>query len=306
MISKHIKIGLLSATASLSLLASQATFAHEGNHDDEVKSNLTLSEVKESIYMISGDGGNVGVLVGSKETFVIDDKYAQNAEEIHQLVKSVGGTTPKYLVNTHFHGDHTGGNAYFGEKGSLILAHHNVRERLAQGYEVKAFGMQVEPVSGAALPTLTYAQNVELHLDNESIQLIHYPNAHTDTDTLVYFEQANVVHMGDLMFNGFFPFIDTDNGGSLKGVIAAMEASLALLDNNSIVIPGHGPLAKKADIVNTKKTLETAYSRLKSLKENGISLDKALAKKPLADIEKDWGGVIFSADQWISIVWKNL
>jgi glyoxylase-like metal-dependent hydrolase (beta-lactamase superfamily II) len=267
---------------------------------------LKIQKLQDNIHVITGSGGNVAVFIGEEGTFVIDDKFAKNAEEIHSLIKSVGGEIPKFLVNTHFHGDHSGGNAYFGEKGSIIVAHHNVHKRLKEGYTVKAFKTVALPAKGAALPSLTYGESVDIYLNNETIKLHHLPKAHTDTDTIVYFNNANVMHLGDLMFNGFFPFIDTDNGGSLKGVITALETAKNWANSDTLIIPGHGPMASIEELDATIATLKTSYERLSKLKQEGLNLEQTIAKNPLSDIEKKWGGVLFNAEKWITIVWQNL
>jgi len=268
--------------------------------------DLAIAPVVENVFNISGSGGNVAVFIGEEATFLVDDKYAKNAKEIHQLVEAVGGAIPKYLVNTHFHGDHSGGNEYFGEKGTIVVGHHNVHKRLSEGYTLKQFMMVAPPVSGHHLPKITYAESVDIYVNSEKIKLIHMPDAHTDTDTVVHFTGSNVVHLGDLMFNGFFPFIDTTNGGSLKGVIRALTSSLELMDSETKIIPGHGPIASRKDVEGTISTLTTAYKRLKALKDKGLSLEQAIEQRPLADIEKSWGGVIFDAERWIGIVWVKL
>jgi glyoxylase-like metal-dependent hydrolase (beta-lactamase superfamily II) len=267
---------------------------------------LKITEIKNNFHVISGDGGNVAVFIGEDGTFLIDDNFGKHAKKIDELIKSVNGDTPKFLVNTHFHGDHTGGNAYFGEKGTIIVAHHNVRKRLQEGFKIKAFKVVALPVSGPALPKLTYAESVDIYLNDETIKLLHLPNAHTDTDTVVYFKNANIVHLGDLMFNGFFPFIDSDHKGSLKGVISALKTAKQFINEDTVIIPGHGPIASLKDLDATIETLTTAYERLNRLKASGLSMEQAIAKTPLADIEKRWGGVTFNAKTWISIVWQGL
>lgn len=268
---------------------------------------INISKVTDKVYMLSTvNSGNVGAYIGEEGTFIIDDKYAVDAPGILDALESAGGSSPEYLVNTHYHGDHSGGNEFFGERGTLIVAHENVRKRLSEGYELKAFNSVAEPSPEIALPKITYAQGAQIHLGGETAHLIHVPNAHTDTDTLVHFESSNVIHAGDTMFNGFFPFIDTEHGGTLPGMILALILISELADENTKIIPGHGPLASKADVLSTIETLSAAHKRLVTIKNGGASLSEAIARKPLADIEEDWGGVIFTADQWIGVVWDGL
>ena len=183
------------------------------------------------------------------------------------------------------------------------MAHHAVRERLINGSNISEFGMKAGPADKVALPTVTYSENMHLHINGETIRIIHVPNAHTDGDSFVVFEGANVVHAGDVFFNGFFPFIDGAHGGSVRGVIAGADAILALTDAESKIIPGHGPLGSREDLQRYRDMLSIAYERLLGLKNQGMSVEDAIAKAPLKDLEADWGGGIFTADKWIGIVY---
>ena len=170
--------------------------------------------------MIIGQGGNIGLLTGAEGSFLVDDQFAPLTEKIIEVVKSVGGDVPRFLINTHYHGDHTGGNENTGKAGTLIMAHHAVRERLVNGSYIGAFDMKSGPADKAALPTVTYSENMHVYINGETIRIIHVPSAHTDGDSFVVFEDANIVHAGDIFFNGFFPFIDRDNGGSVRGEVS--------------------------------------------------------------------------------------
>ncbi len=209
----------------------------------ENPAKIEATQVRGGIYMLTGQGGNIGLFNGKGGSIMIDDQFAPLTEKIIAAVKSVGGDVPQYLINTHFHGDHTGGNENLGTAGTLIMSHHGVRERLVNGSFIGAFGMKAAPASESALPTITYSENMRLHINNETVRIVHVPRAHTDGDSFVIFEDANVVHAGDLFFNGFFPFIDGANGGSVRGVIVGVDAILRSTDNESKIIPGHGPLA---------------------------------------------------------------
>jgi len=264
---------------------------------------VEAAKLTNNIYMITGKGGNIGLLTGPEGSFLIDDQFAPLTEQIIEVIKSVGGEVPRFLLNTHFHGDHTGGNENLGKQGTLIMSHHAVRERLVNGSHIAAFSMTSGPADESALPAVTYADNMHLHLNGEILKIVHAPSAHTDGDSFVVFEKANVVHAGDLFFNGFFPFIDAANGGSLRGVIAGTERILVLTDNASKIIPGHGPLASRADLQRYRDMLVTANERLLGLKNQGMSADDAVAAAPLKDLEAQWGGGIFSADKWIAVVY---
>lgn len=263
-------------------------------------------QLTDNIYMLTGPGGNITAFVGEEGTLMIDDKYEQDGPAIQAALESIGGEVPKYLVNTHFHGDHSGSNQHFGERGSVIVGHTLLHDYLSEGFEVGAFNAVSGPAHEHALPELTYSEEMEVHLNGEVTLLVYVPDAHTETDTVVYFTESNLISTGDIMFNGFFPFIDTSNGGSLAGVIDALTVVTELADEGTIIVPGHGPVADRDDVLDTIDTLQTAYDRLSDLKQDGNSLEQTIAAKPLADIEEDWGGVMFTADRWIEVVWDTL
>ena len=267
---------------------------------------VEASKVGENLYMLTGQGGNIGVMIGEDGTFMIDDQFAPLSEEILQTIEALGGEAPRFLINTHFHGDHTGGNNNFGRMHAVIVAHTNVRKRLAEGAYIKAFDMTLEPQPHDALPSVTYSQGVDFHLNGDTISVKHIPAAHTDGDSIIHFHNANVLHAGDTFFNGFFPFIDTDHGGTIVGVIAAVDHMLSLADDETKIIPGHGPLAAKPQLQSYRNMLALAQQRLAPLKAQGLSVDQAVAAQPLQDLDPQWGNAIFTADKWITIVWDGL
>jgi len=271
---------------------------------EEVK--IMTTPVTKQIYMITGKGGNIGLFIGEDGTFLIDDQFAPLTEKIVAAIKSVGGDFPKFLINTHYHGDHTGGNEKLGQGGTLIFSHDNVRDRLDTGSFIAAFNMKRKAVSREGLPVVTFSENISFHLNGDSIRAIHVPHAHTDGDSFIYFKRANVIHAGDIFFNGFYPFIDVTHGGSLKGMIKAVDSVLALADDNTKIIAGHGPLGDKAQLARYRQMLGTAYERLRKLKAEGKTAQAAAAAKPLADLEAAWGGGIFKSDRWIEIIYAGV
>jgi len=262
--------------------------------------------VTEQIYMITGKGGNIGLFIGADGTFLIDDQYAPLTEKIVAAIKSVGGDFPKFLINTHYHGDHTGGNENLGQGGTLIFSHDNVRERLSTGSFIEAFNTKQEAVPREGLPLVTFSEDINFHLNRDSIRATHVPHAHTDGDSFIYFEKANVIHAGDIFFNGFYPFIDVTHGGSLKGMIKAVDRVLALTNDDTKIIPGHGPLGDKAQLASYRQMLETAYERLSKLKAEGKTAQEASAARPLADLDKIWGDGLFKSDRWIEIIYSGV
>jgi len=285
------------------LITGVMSFAPAG-HSSEVE--IMAVPVAEQIYMITGEGGNIGLFIGEDGTFLIDDQFAPLTDRIVAAIKSVGGEFPKFLINTHYHGDHTGGNEYLGQGGTLIFSHDNVRERLSTGSFIAAFDMKREAISREGLPVVTFSEDISFHLNGDSLRAIHVPHAHTDGDSFIYFKKANVLHAGDIFFNGFYPFIDVTHGGSLKGTIKAVDKILSLADDNTKIIAGHGPLGDKAQLAGYRQMLSKAYERLRKLKAEGKTIQEAVAAKPLADLEKTWGDGIFNSDRWIEIIYSGV
>ncbi len=263
-------------------------------------------QVTEQIYMIQGDGGNIGLFIGEDGTFLIDDQFAPLTEKIVEAIKSVGGDYPKFLINTHYHGDHTGGNENLGQGGTLIFSHDNVRERLRTGSFIEAFNMKRAGVSREGLPVVTFSEDISFHLNGDTIRATHVPNAHTDGDSFIYFQGANVIHAGDFFFNGFYPFIDVNHGGSLKGMIKAVDTVLSLADDTTKIIAGHGPLGDKEQLTRYRQMLEIAYERLSKLKAEGKTAQEAVAAKPLADLDATWGNGLFKSDRWIELIYSGV
>ena len=262
--------------------------------------------VADQIYMLVGQGGNIGLFVGEDGTFLIDDQFAPLTDKILGAIKSVGGQHPKFLINTHYHGDHTGGNENLGKGGTLIVSHDNVRERLISGAYIGAFKMELSPVAKIGLPVITFSKNIKFHLNGDTVIVKHVPHAHTDGDSVIYFQAANVIHAGDLFFNGFYPFIDVNHGGSLKGMIKGVDRVLKVADDQTKIISGHGPLGDKKQLQEYREMLAVAYERLNSLKAQGKTAQEAVAAKPLADLEATWGKGIFTGDRWIELIYSGV
>lgn len=267
---------------------------------------IKVVPVVDQIYMLVGQGGNIGLFVGEDGTFLIDDQFAPLTDKILDAIKSVGGQHPKFLINTHYHGDHTGGNENLGKGGTLIVSHDNVRERLISGAYIGAFNMKLSPVAKTGLPVITFAKNIKFHLNGDTVIVKHVPHAHTDGDSVIYFQAANVIHAGDLFFNGFYPFIDVNHGGSLKGMIKGVDRVLKVADDQTKIISGHGPLGDKKQLQAYREMLAVAYERLNSLKAQGKTAQEAVAAKPLADLEATWGKGIFTGERWIELIYSGV
>ncbi|KAB7610489.1 MBL fold metallo-hydrolase [Amylibacter sp. SFDW26] len=263
-------------------------------------------KITDNIHMLSGNGGNVGVLTGADGTFVIDDQMATEVPKILNAIKELDASAPRFLLNTHYHFDHAGGNEAIVDTGAAIFSHDNVRKRLKDGTTIPAFGATTPPAPYAALPVVTFSDEMHFHLNGQTVLANHYPNAHTDGDSVVFFKEANVVHTGDIFFNGLYPFIDTANGGSLAGVMSAVQAILDATNDDVKIIPGHGPLATRVDLQAYQDMLSIAHASMLDMKKAGKTKKEVVAAKPLADFDATWGGKLFETDQWIGLLYPSI
>jgi len=255
-------------------------------------------------FLASSKGGNLAVLSGAQGLFLIDANYKDTSAALSAELDKLGGADSlKYIVNTHWHPDHTEGNYAIDDK-VLIIAHDNVRERLISPQELKAFNMKTEPYPANAVPDLTFSKKVSLFINGEDIDIIHFANAHTDGDAIVHFKNANIIHMGDLLFNGFYPFVDLAHGGNVMNKAKAIEAILTLVDEETVIIPGHGPLANKAELIAFKDMLIGTHAEVKAMKESGKSLEEAQAVG-LSDKWAEWRDGFLDDATWISFNWGS-
>ena len=258
--------------------------------DDWDAVSIETVSVRDGLYMLVGRGGNIGLSVGSEGTFLIDDQYAPLTEKIVAAIRKVTQDPVRFLVNTHWHGDHTGGNENFGRAGAIVVAHKNVRERLSVEQVRKILRTDPIPASPpSALPRITFTEEVTFHWNGDSIRAFHVPAAHTDGDVIIHFEKADVFHTGDAIVNGRYPFIDVDSGGNLNGIIAAADKVLSLAKPTARIIPGHGALATPDDVRAYRDMLVDSRARIQKLVDEGKSADEVVALKPTADLDAKWG-----------------
>jgi cyclase len=250
------------------------------------------------IYMLKGRGGNVGLTVGVDGAAIIDDQFADMAPKIRAAVALLSDQPVHFVINTHLHGDHTGGNDAFGKAGAVIIAQENVRKRLASPQVNPTTNAPIDARAREALPVVTFADSASLHFNDDDLEFTHLPNAHTETDIVVRFRKANVVHMGDC-FTGGFPFIDGNNGGTLDGFIRAHEAVLPTVDDNTKIIRGHGPLGNKAELQEYHDMLVVVRDRVAKLVKAGKSQEAVVEARPTKEFEEKYGGANFNAAQWI-------
>ncbi len=286
------------------ITVSLSTSAMAENHHASTLS-FKVQPLTDNIMMLQGQGGNIAVMTGKQGLLMVDDDYQKMSPALQQALTPFGGEDKlTYIINTHWHGDHTQGNLHFGHHAQII-AHDNVRERLITSQEVKLFNMKTKPYPDHALPSITYQTALTLHMNDEEIELIHLPGGHTDGDSVVFFKKANVVHMGDHFFNGFFPFVDVQNGGNVSRMAENVGKVLAMLDDGAVIIPGHGPVATKQDLVAFKLMLEGTTSEIELMRSAGMNLQQ-IQKKGLSDKWDDWTDGFLSEEVWIGIVSSSL
>ena len=237
------------------------------------------------VYMMKGRGGNVGVSIGEDGVIMIDDQFDNMSQPLKNAIAALTDQPVRFLINTHYHGDHTGGNEAFGENGASIIAHHNVHKRMSSDTYSPLWDRTTEASDPAARPVLTYSADATFHMNGQTAHAIHVPAAHTDGDSLIYFAGADVLHMGDNYFNGLFPYIDTGAGGTVDGMIAAHNIALEKITDATQIIPGHGPLASKTDLMAARDMLIDVRDKVKVHIKAGDTVDAAIAADPLAGME---------------------
>ena len=295
------RLPTLSALALLILVAIST-----GAQQDPDAVRIEAVPVADGIFMLTGAGGNIGLSVGDDAAFVIDDQFAPLTKKILAAIAEKTDRQVRFVINTHWHGDHTGGNENMGQAGAIIVAHENVRKRMSTEQFIEAFDTRVPPSPAAALPVVTFADSITFHWNGDDIRVFHVGPAHTDGDSVIHFQKANVIHAGDTFFNGLYPFIDSSSGGSIDGMIAAAELVLAIADEKTKIIPGHGPLCQKAQLQASYDMLVVARDRIRKLMDEGNTRDEVIAAKPTADLDEEWGGGFLQPDVWVGIVFDGL
>lgn len=263
---------------------------------------VQATKVAGTVYMLTGAGGNIGASAGEDGIVVIDDQYAPLFPKIREALRGISDKPVRFVLNTHYHGDHTGGNEAFGRELVPVVAHTNVRKRLQSG--TKARGRETPPRPKDALPIVTFDDRLSIHLNGEEVRAIHLPGGHTDGDLVVFFTQSNVVHMGDDYFNGGFPFVDRENGGSVKGLIANIEKVLATVPDDVKIIPGHGALSNKSELRAWLTMLKETQAAVAAGIAAGKTLEQLRSEKVLAKWDSFGQGFI-KTDDWIGTLYDE-
>lgn len=269
--------------------------------DDFSGVEIKVTRVAGNIYMLEGAGGNIGVSAGPDGILIVDDQFAPLADKIRTALKGIGNHKLRFILNTHFHGDHTGGNAVFGPEATIV-AQSNVRRRLESGGMIQ--GEKNDPISKDALPVITFDESLSVHMNGEEIKLLHVPSGHTDGDSIIFFSGANVVHMGDQFFNGGFPFVDLRSGGTVDGYVRNIGTVLEKLKPGVKIIPGHGPLATLEDLRTYHQMLVATTGLVQKKIKDGKTLEQSKAEGLPAEFERYGKGYI-NTDGWIETIYKS-
>jgi glyoxylase-like metal-dependent hydrolase (beta-lactamase superfamily II) len=255
--------------------------------------------------MLEGEGGNIGVSAGEDGVFLIDDEFAPLSQKIMAAVRAISDKPIRFLMNTHWHGDHVGGNENFGKAGAVIIAHDNVYKRMSVGGAIQLLKQNYAPYPKAALPVITFSQSATFHLNGEDVVSTHLPPAHTDGDSFVRFPKANVIHTGDVFAQYRYPFIDVESGGSVKGILKAIDAILPMIDDNTKLIPGHGGLSSKKDVLAYRKMMASAIAKIEPMVKSGRTLQQVIDARPLREFDAEWGK-FRKPEAFVEIVYTGL
>lgn len=285
---------------SAALLISPATAWSQ----EEVE--IKVQQLTEHVYMLEGRGGNIGLSIGDDGVFMIDDQYAPLTPAILEAIGNLTDQPVKFVLNTHWHGDHTGGNENLGKAGAIIVAHDKVRERMSTEQFRKLIGGRTPPAAEAALPIVTFNDRISFFMNDDEIQVFHVAPAHTDTDSLVYFASADVLHMGDVFFNKRFPFIDVDLGGSIDGTIHAVNLALEMTTGETRIIPGHGPLASRQDLQDYRDILLTVRNSVAVLIAQESTLEQVLAAQLTESLNATWNWNFINGDRLVELIYADL
>jgi glyoxylase-like metal-dependent hydrolase (beta-lactamase superfamily II) len=293
-----MKFAFLLVSAFIGLSA----FAQADRFD---KVQIKTTQLTQNIYMLEGEGGNIGVSAGEDGVFLIDDQFAPLTPRILAAVKAISDKPVRLLLNTHWHFDHVGGNENLGRSGVVIIAQDNVRKRMSSTTAIDFFKSSYGPAAPAALPVITFHETVTFHLNGDDATALHLANAHTDGDSIIHFRNANVIHTGDTYFNGLYPFIDVGTNGSVRGVIAAADRVLGMADDNTKIIPGHGPLSNKRELKVYRDMLAAVSAKVTALVKAKRTLAQVIAAKPTQDYDAAWGNGFLKPEQFVEIVYAS-
>ena len=288
---------------ALVAMAGAASLVAQANFDSVV---VRTQPAGRGVHMLTGSGGNIALAVGEDFAFLVDDQFAPLTAKILAAVRGVTDKPVRFLVNTHWHGDHAGGNENMAKAGVILVAHDNVRTRMSTEQFTELFNRRSPPSPRGALPVVTFGESVTFHLGGETVHVVHVPPAHTDGDAIVHFVQANTIHMGDNYFKDVYPFVDLSSGGSFEGVIRAADVALGYANDSTRIIPGHGPLANRADLKKYRDVLVQVRERVAALIRQGKTREEVIAARPTAEWDATWGAGFMKPDVFLGIVYQSM
>ena len=263
-------------------------------------------QLSETVYMLKGRGGNIGISTGEDGLFIIDDQVKPVTEQLLKAIRKISDKPIRFVINTHYHADHTGGNETIGGAGAVIISHDNIHKRMTTE-QVSIFMKSTTPAyAKAALPIVTFNDRMSLHLNGEIATAYHVAHGHTDGDSIIHFPASNVIHMGDMFFNGLYPYVDLDAGGSLQGMVEAADLALTMADDSTRIIPGHGPLAMTEDLKSYRDFLIKASTNVQALIDQNLGLEQIIAAKPTEEWDETLGKVWIKPPQFVTFVYNSL
>ena len=271
---------------------------------DFSKVEIKSEKVSDNIYMLTGSGGNIGVVVGTKKVLMIDSQFAPLSDKISKAIADISDLPIEMLLNTHWHGDHTGGNKNFGDKVTIV-AHENVRERMSTE-QVRPFRKPTPPAPQQALPVITFKEDITLYVGDETVMAFHVHHAHTDGDAIIYFPKSNVMHMGDTYFKGRYPYIDLGSGGSVAGVLKAIDQAIFLADEDTKIIPGHGVLSNKKELMEYRGVITLIYDRVKKAIASDMTLEEIKTSNLSKEYDDEWGSGFINPEKFMDILYSDL
>lgn len=267
---------------------------------------VRVQQLRGGVYMLTGAGGNIGLSVGDDAAFIVDDQFAPLTPKILAAIGTVTAKPVRFVVNTHWHGDHTGGNENFGKGGALIVAQQNVRKRMSSEQFMRFFNSRTPASPAVALPVVTFTDSISFHINGDELVAFYVPGAHTDGDAVVHFTRADVIHMGDTYFEAWYPFIDLDSGGSINGIIAAADRALSVCTPQTIVIPGHGPVSNCANLRAYRNVMAAARDRVRAELQRGRTLEQIKAARLTAEFDAKYGNAFIKPDVFVEFVYRSL
>jgi glyoxylase-like metal-dependent hydrolase (beta-lactamase superfamily II) len=307
---RHFVASSVIATVGVSLMPRRLIAAAESPvitiRNAAATAKITVTKLRGNVSVLEGSGGNIAVLTGGDGKLLVDAGIPGTRARITEALASLGSDPVKHLINSHWHFDHTDGNEWLHSIGAEITAHENTRRHLSETTRVEDWNFTFPPAPAGALPTKVLTNYETLHLNDAILALKHYPPAHTDSDISVEFTEADILHVADTFWNGHYPFIDYSTGGSVDGMIRAAEANVARVNDKTIVIPGHGPIGNKSQLIEFRDMLVAIREKVASLKKEGKSRDEVVAAKPTSSYDAKWGGFVINGDFFTRLVYAGV